>query len=576
MTTSPDRPWLAHYPAGVPAEVEVPDEDVHAGLRDAAARWPEHVALDFFGKATTYAELDAAVDRAASALLELGVRPGDRVSLVLPNCTAHVVAFYATLRVGAVAVEHNPTHTAEQLGDQMVTTGSTVALVWTVALDAVLGVRHRTDVAHVVAVDMAQDLPLAKRLALRLPVARARRLRAAMQATVPAGTPRWETLTRAAAPLPADHPRPAASDTALLLFTGGTTGTPKAAELTHRNLVANSTQGIAWAGFAPGAEVVYGALPFFHAFGLTLCLTLTARIGATLVIFPTFDVDAVVDAQRRRPATFVPGVATMFDRLATAAEQQPPRADGTPFFSTARISIGGAMPISPTTAARWESATGGLLIEGYGMTETSPISIGNPCSAERRPGTLGLPFPSTEIRIVPQGAAGTDDEVAPDETGVRRGELLVRGPQVFAGYWENPEETAQVLTSDGWIRTGDVVTMSPEGVVTLVDRVKEMIVTNGFKVFPSQVEDVLRAFPGVREAAVVGLPDQRSGEHVAAALVVDGGTLPTLEAIRAHCEAVLARYALPREIVIVPELPRSQIGKVLRRVLRDDLMARAN
>lgn len=573
MTTSPDRPWLSHYPDGVPAEIDVPDEDVHRALEAAAAQWPDRVALDFYGETTTYAELANDVARAASALLALGVAPGDRVSLVLPNCTAHVIAFYAALRVGAIAVEHNPTHTSEQLGDQLTTTGSTVALVWTVALDAVLKVQERTSVQHVVAVDMARDLPLAKRIALRLPIARARKLRAAMQSAIPSETTRWEKLTAKASPLTQDHPRAASSDTALLLFTGGTTGTPKAAELTHRNLVANVVQGNAWAGFTMGGEVVYGALPFFHAFGLTLCLTLPARIGATLVVFPTFDAEAVLDAQARRPATFMAGVAPMFDRLVAGAAKRPTAADGSSILSSVRIAIGGAMPIPAATASAWESATGGLLIEGYGMTETSPVSVGNPCSTERRPGTLGLPFPSTGARVIPQGAFDTTVDAEPDKDGVLRGELLIHGPQVFSGYWNNPDETANVLVEGGWMRTGDVVTMTPDGHLTLVDRVKEMIVTNGFKVFPSQVEDVLREFPGVQEVAVVGLPDTRSGEHVAAALVVDGA-LPTLEAIRAHCEGVLARYALPREIVIVPELPRSQIGKVMRRALREELIAR--
>lgn len=569
--TENSRPWLAHYPDGVPPEIDVPEEDVHAVLDDAARRWPDRVALDFYGETTTYAELSTAVARAASALRDLGVRPGDRVALVIPNCPAHVVAFYAVQRLGAIAVEHNPTHSAEQLGDQITTTGATVALVWTVAMDSVLGVQDRTGLRQVVAVDMARDLPWSKRLALRLPIARARALRRSMQAPVPDAIADWHHLVSRAAPLPADHARPAPSDTSLLLFTGGTTGTPKAAELTHRNLVANPVQGAAWAGFRAGDEVVYGALPFFHAFGLTLCLTLPARIGATLVVFPTFDVDAVLDAQRRRPATFMAGVAPMFDRLAAGAENRGPGRDGAALLSSVRLGFAGAMPITPETAARWEAATGGLLIEGYGMTETSPVSVGNPCSAQRRPGTLGLPFPSTEVRVIPQGTDDPGVEAPADEAGVRRGELLVRGPQVFAGYWDNPAETAQVLLGDGWLRTGDVVEMGPDGHLTLVDRVKEMIVTNGFKVFPSQVEDVLRALPGVREAAVVGLPDPRSGEHVAAALVVDGPA-PTLEAVRAHCEGRLARYALPREVVVLSELPRSQIGKVLRRVLREDLL----
>ncbi|WP_265522799.1 AMP-binding protein [Oerskovia flava] len=580
MNSLATRPWLDRYSPGVPATVDVPDEPVTAALGRAAERWPDRVAVDFMGQATTYAQLDAEVDRAAAALHTLGVRPGDRVALVLPNCTSHVVAFYAVLRLGAIAVEHNPTYTAEELAHQLTDSGASVALVWRVAVPAVLAARTslgaQDPVRAVVAVDLTGDLPLRSRLALRLPVRKARALRAAMTGPVPDDVPRWDRLVDAAVPLEpsADRPAPTGDDVALLQYTGGTTGVPKGAVLTHRNLVANVVQGEAWAQFHGGQDVVYGILPFFHAFGLTFCLTLPARIGATLVAFPKFDPEAVVAAQRRRPATFLPGVAPMFGRIVDAAERA-----GVGLRSI-ELAFAGAMPITPGTAERWERATGGLLIEGYGMTESSPVSLGNPCSADRRPGTLGLPFPSTDIRVVTQDtesggsaeSSGVTDAV-PDEGGTVRGELLVRGPQVFSGYWDRPEETASQLLDGGWLRTGDVVTVDTDGVVTLVDRIKELIITGGFNVYPSQVEDHLREMPGVTDVAVVGLPDDRSGEQVVAAIVAEPGTsAPTLAAVRAWGESRLARYALPQEVVAVDELPRSQIGKVLRRVVREDLL----
>ncbi|WP_454042842.1 AMP-binding protein [Cellulosimicrobium sp. Marseille-Q8652] len=598
------KPWTSRYAPGVPADVKIPDEPVTAALTEAAGRWPARVAVDFFGATTTYAHLAAEVERAAGALHDLGVRRGDRVALVLPNTTAHVVAFYAVLRLGAVVVEHNPTYTADELAHQLADSGASVALVWTKAVPAVLAARDGSEHAApglrtVVAVDLARDLPTASRLALRLPVARARAQRDALRGPVPAGVPDWHDLVRRARRLPPALPHPTADDVALIQYTGGTTGTPKGAVLTHRNLVANVVQGQAWAGFTEGAEVVYGVLPFFHAFGLTFCLTLPARIGATLVAFPKFDPQAFVAAQSRRPATFLPGVAPMFDRIVAAASGTPsddgttgrgakPRTD----LSSIRLAFAGAMPITAETASRWEDATGGLLIEGYGMTETAPVALGNPCSDDRRPGTLGLPFPSTDIRVVDAEALDAGDlrdaEPATPDGGVPtvRGELLVRGPQVFQGYWQRPDETADQLLDDGWLRTGDVVEVPLDGpdagTVTLVDRIKEMIVTGGFKVYPSQVEEHLRQMPGVRDVAVVGLPGTGSDEQVAAVLVLDtadgpdDGTAPRVDltAVREWGEKRLARYALPRTIAVVPELPRSQIGKVLRRVVREDLLGR--
>ncbi|MBN9200193.1 MAG: AMP-binding protein, partial [Microbacterium chocolatum] len=349
-----------------------------------------------------------------------------------------------------------------------------------------------------------------------------------------------------------------------LQYTGGTTGTPKGAVLTHRNLVANVVQGQAWATFEEGAETVYGVLPFFHAFGLTFCLTLPARVGATLVAFPKFDPQAFVAAQARRPATFLPGVAPMFDRIVTAAADAPGAGSD---LTSIRLAFAGAMPITAETAQRWEDATGGLLIEGYGMTETSPISLGNPCSDDRRPGTLGLPFPSTEIRVV------DPEDPASDRAIGEAGELLIRGPQVFGGYWRRPDETAAVMLEGGWLRTGDIVTVSEDGFVTVIDRVKELIITGGFNVGPSEVEQVLIQHPDVADAAVVGLPRPSGGEDVVAAVVVAAGAAFDANALRDFCRSHLTAYKVPRRVVQVDDLPRSQIGKVLRRRVREELLA---
>jgi long-chain acyl-CoA synthetase len=564
VTTTSDRPWLASYAEGVPAVVAVPDEPLTAGLARTMARHPDRVAIDFEGRTTTYRRLAREIDRAAGALDKLGVHAGDRVAIALPNCPTHAVAIWAVLRLGAIVVEHNPTYSAPELEHQLVDSGAVVAICWEPTAARVAAVQARTAVRTLLAVDLTRDLPWFKRAALSLPVAKARRLRAEMRGAPGPTSPGWHRTVTRATPLPADHPQPNADDVALIQYTGGTTGTPKGAVVTHRSLVANVLQSGAWADLRDGEETLFGALPFFHAFGLTLCLFFSAHIGATLVTFGKFDPQAILAAQRRRPATYMPGVAPMFDRLGRLAEER--HAD----LRSIRIAFAGAMPISQETADRWERLTGGLLIEGYGMTETSPIALGNPCSPQRRPGALGLPWPSTDIRIVDQ------DDPTKDAPAGERGELLIRGPQVFQGYWNRPEETVEQLLPGGWLRTGDVVTMDDAGFVTLVDRIKEMIVTGGFKVYPSQVEEHLRDMPGVADVAVVGIPGGDMGEKVVAAVVLDAGSIGLdLAAVRAWCEDRIARYALPRELVIVAELPRSQIGKVLRRVVRERVLAGA-
>ncbi|MGN0064480.1 MAG: AMP-binding protein [Nocardioides sp.] len=564
---SASRPWVIHYGPGVRDRVDLPDEAITAGLVRAARRWPDRVAVDFLGATTTYAQLDDRIRRTMTVLAGIGVGEGDRVALSLPNCASHVIAFHAALRLGAVVVELNPTYTTGEMAHLLADSGATTVLAWRHGIADVVAARDTSAVQTVIAVDVAKDLPRTAQLMLRLPVSKAKEKRAALDGPVPDGVADFHRLVDAAAPSAAE-PLGASADLALLQYTGGTTGTPKAARLTHRNLVANVVHGQEWAGFTEGGETVYGVLPFFHAFGLTFCLTLPGHIGATLVAFPNFDPPAVIAAQKRRPATFLAGVAPMYDRIVDAleADRRPP-AEG---LRSIRLGFAGAMPIPRHTVERWEAATGGLLIEGYGMTECAPIALGNPCSPARRPGTLGVPFPNTDMRVVDQ-----DDhtvEAVPAEDGSVRGELLVRGPQVFDGYWNRPDETAGQLLEGGWLCTGDVVRVEADGWVTLVDRVKEMIIVGGFKVYPSQVEDHLRTMEGILDVAAVGLPHGDEEQVAVAVVLVESAPAPTLEELRAYAEQRLPRYALPRAVTVVDDLPRSQIGKVMRRLVREQML----
>ena len=555
-----DRPWLSQYAPGVPADIAEPTASLPRLLQEAAQRFAARPVTDFSGATTTYAELLSTASRAAEALRRLGVEAGDRVALALPNTPQHLVAFYAVLRLGAVVVELNPLHTAEELRAQLSDCGARVVVTWpgsSAAVHEALRAAAGPDGVLLVA-DLVAELPLAKRVALRLPLARARAQRAQLVAPRPEGSRSWERAVAAAGPLDPAHPEPALGDVAALLYTGGTTGSPKAVVLTHRNLAANAAQGRAWVpGMREGEEVVLAVLPLFHAYGLTLCLTFAVSTGACLLLLPRFDVDAVLAAWRRRPATFVPGVPPIYQRLAQAARERG--AD----LSSARYALSGAMPLPPATVALWEEVTGGLLVEGYGMTEASPVALGNPISPARRPGSIGVPFPSTRMRVVDPEDPTTD--VAPGQ----RGELLLHGPQVFAGYWRRPEETAASLLPGGWLRTGDVVEVDADGYVRVVDRIKELVIVGGFNVHPSEVEAVLRAHPDIDDAAVVGLPDDTTGERVAAAVVARAGALVDTEALRAWARERLAGYKVPSVVDLVHELPRSQLGKVLRRVVRE-------
>jgi long-chain acyl-CoA synthetase len=556
----PSRPWVASYAAGVPEDL-APIEGSLIDIVEASARdYPEAPALQFFGRETTYAELQRDIERAAAGLRDLGVRRGDPVAIVLPNCPQHIVAFYAVLRLGAVVVEHNPLYTPRELRKQFEDHGAKHAIVWNKVVPTIQEFPADLAVTNLVSVDVTRAMPFLTRVALRLPVAKARDSREALTEKV-RGTVRWDALVRSE-PIPASHPKPSTDDLAIIQYTSGTTGTPKGASLTHRNLLANAAQAQAWVPSIQRGQgcVVYAVLPMFHAYGLTLCLTFAMSMGARLVLFPKFDPDLVLDVVKKHPATFLPLVPPIADRLLAAA-----RAKGVSLAGT-EVAISGAMALPHDLVVPFEDATGGYLVEGYGLSECSPVLMANPVAAHRVPGTVGLPLPGTECRVVdPQNPSEDVPEGSP-------GELVVRGPQVFSGYYGKPEETESVF-ADGWFRTGDIVTIDDAGFIRIVDRIKELIITGGFNVAPTEVENALRQHPQVVDAAVVGLASEHSGEEVVAAIVVDGGTDADVEAIREFARSILTPYKVPRRIFVVDELPKSLIGKVLRRQVKEKLVS---
>lgn len=560
MSIYSDRPWVDGYAPDVPADVDLPTGSLAHLIDDSVATYGKHVALEFFGATTTYAELGEQIARAAEGLRKRGVRKGDRVALVLPNCPQHVVAFYAALRLGAVVVEHNPLYTPRELRHQFEDHGATVAIVWDKVVRTVQDLPADLGVTTVISVDLTRAMPASKRFALRLPVRAARTAREQLTEKV-SGTVTWETLVSSRR-LKDSVPRPERDDLALIQYTSGTTGQPKGVMLSHLNLAVNAAQARAWVPTVErGTSVVYAVLPLFHAYGLTLCLTFAMSMGSRLVLFPKFDPDLVLDVVKKHPATFLPAVPPIYERLVDAAEKRKVSLSGID------IAISGAMSLPQSIVELWESKTGGYLVEGYGLSECSPVLMANPVGASRREGTVGLPLPSTEVRVVDPDAPDTDRAFGEE------GELVARGPQVFSGYWRKTDETAKAFTGDGWFRTGDIVTMDSDGFVRIVDRIKELIVTGGFNVSPTEVEDALRGFEGVADISVVGLPHRRGGEDVVAAVVMEPGASFDESAIRAYARDCLTAYKVPKHVVHVEELPRSIVGKVIRRKVRDQLLA---
>jgi long-chain acyl-CoA synthetase len=560
-----EKPWLRFYPTGVPRNVDLPNVPLTRLLDDSAARFPGRTALAFFGRRVSYRQVVRQVDRFAGALRRFGVHKGDRVALILPNCPQQIIAFYGTLRRGAVVVMHNPLYTAAELHHQLADSGARVVIVLDRIYGTVAEALPGTHVEHVIVTSLVEYLPWMKRLLLRLPLQRVRKLRAELSTPVPEDAdviPFRDVMTKERErhqQVPIDP----AFDLAALQYTGGTTGRPKGAMLTHRNLVANAYQTVAWdPGIRPGHEVTLAVVPLFHVFGLTMCLTSTLLAGGTVVLVPRFELGMVLDAVRKWKPTIFPGVPPIYQQLASAPEA---RKAG---VGNIRTCVSGAMKLPRETVDALYKSTGARVIQGYGLTETSPVALANPLDGNARHVSVGVPLPGTEARIV-----GEDDVGRTVPVG-EAGELMVRGPQVFAGYWKQQAETSEVLRS-GWIRTGDIAVMSPDGFFTLIDRKRDVIIVDGFNVYPSEIENVLAGHPAVQDAAVIGVPDVRHGEAIKAYVVArtDMRT-PTADELIDFCARQLARHKLPSFIEYRTDLPHNILGKVLRRVLRDEAAQR--
>lgn len=551
------RPWLKNYSPGVAVDVHLSETSLSHLIDDAVREVPHKVALEFFGATTTYAELGSQIDRAAEGLRLAGVQAGDRVALILPNCPQHIIAFYAVLRLGAIVVEHNPLYTGAELRHMFEDHGAKAAIVWDKISGHITGLPADIRPAHIYAVNLIKAMPALTRAALKLPVKKARESREKLEGAAP-GTTSWAHLLKSP-PIDPDFKRPTAHDIALLQYTSGTTGLPKGVMLTHRNLESNGRMGEAW--IQPGDdECIYSVLPLFHAYGMTLGVTIAALCRARLVLFPTVDMGLITKAMKKTRPTILPAVPPVYRRLMDVAKEQGISLQGV------RYAVSGAMNLPPELVAEWEDASGGYMVEGYGLTECAPLVSCNPLNDTRRAGSIGIPFPSTDIRVV-------DPDTLQDVPLGEEGELWVHGPQCFAGYWKREEDTQKTITADGWLRTGDIVRLDEDYFIQIVDRIKEVIITGGFNVSPTEVETALKQHDSVADAAVVGIPQASGGEMVVAAVIPAEGHAVDEHALREHCYARVTRYKVPRKIVAVDDLPRSMLGKILRRKVREQLIA---
>ncbi len=551
-----ERLWLRHYDAGVPAHLDYPSIPLGEVLRRAARTYPDRGGVVFFGRRISFSELDRMADRFAAGLQRLGVGKGTAVSLHLPNCPQFVIAYYGVLRAGGVVVPHNPLYTEGEITHQLRDSGAEVAITLSLLYPRVVAAARAAGVRSVVFTGIHEFMPPLLRLLYPL---RARRERQWVDVRPQPGVYPFSELLRPASPTPVEV---SPEEPAVYLYTGGTTGVPKAAILTHRNLVCNLLQAVAWdPRLRPGEETTLAVLPFFHSYGMTAVMNFSLWLGATMVLVPRFEVGMVLRALRRHRPTVFHGVPTMYIALLNT---QGWRAED---FRSVRAGISGAMGLPVEVQQRWERATGGKLVEGYGLTEASPVTHCNPLYGLRKPGSIGIPVPDTDARVV-------DPESGVPLPAGEVGELCVRGPQVMVGYRNQPEETARALR-DGWLYTGDMARMDEDGFFYVVDRKKEMINVGGLKVFPREVEEVLYRHPAVREAAAVGVPDPARGEVVKAFVTLKPGAQATEEELVAFCRQHLAPHKVPRSVEFRPELPKTLIGKVLRRALAEEERAKA-
>ncbi len=544
--------WLKACPCDLPSTVPYPHAPLSALLDQAARRFPDRAACSLYGKYTTFAQLNAQARQLAKALTDMGACKGRFVGLLLPNIPEYLVALQATWLTGATALQLSPLMVADEVAHWVQATGCHIVVTLDLLAPAVVGAVEKGVLEHVVLASLARRMAMWRGMLYRV-----ERLRRNGYIFLPdnAHWHRFDETVKAAAPLERPVDVTPDEDVAVLAPTGGTTASPKAVMLTHRNLLANTMQLRWWCGGVDGEESILGVLPFFHAYGLTVSMLTSWAKASTLLLYPRFETKAVLNLLQTERPELVPAVPAMLNALNNQMR------GGQYDLSFIRWVISGASGLPPEMRTEFMSHGAQEVVEGYGLTEASPVTHANPPGVRNHPGTIGVPLPDTEARLV-------DPDTGAPLTHGHTGELVVRGPQVMKGYYNNPEATAAVLR-DGWLYTGDVATRDTDGYYTIVDRKRDIIKTSGFLVYPAEVEELLRTYPGVAEAAVVGVPDAERGELVKALIVPRSDSTVDMEKLEEHVRIHLSKHKRPRKIEIVRELPKNFLGKVLRRKLRE-------
>ena len=559
-----EKPWLAHYENEVPHTIDYPKIPLHRTLEDSAAKYPNQTAIKLvlrymgpltMGATLTYRQLMDQVNRFAAAMAALGVKKGDRVALMLPNLPQFVISFYGALKLGAIVVNTNPTYTAREIEHQFSDAGAETVVLLSAFYGKLKEAQPNTQIKRVIIADVPDYVPAPFNSMVK------RKLHEdGLMVDVPEGNGVY-AFRKLLDAHPEAPPQVAVSheDTAFFQYTGGTTGVPKAAMLSHFNLVANTVQVRRWmVTLEEGKERVMGAIPFFHVYGMTVAMSLAMYLGAELIVVPNpRPIDGVMKAIDKERATVFPGVPTMYIGIINHPDV------GKYDLKSVKACISGAAPLPMDVQTRFGEITGGRLVEGYGLTEAAPVSHCNPIYGQRKAGSIGLPFPDVEAKIM-------DYDKFVEKPQGEEGELWLRGPQVMQGYWGRPDETAKTITEDGWLRTGDIARMDSDGYFYIVDRLKDIIIASGFNVVPREVEEVLFEHPKVQEAVVAGVPDAYRGETVKAYVVLRSGEAATADELIAFCAERLAPYKVPKQVEFRSELPKTQVGKFLRRVLVEE------
>lgn len=553
-----ERPWLRNYPKSIDWDAPIPRKPLHNLLTDSAAKYPDRPCLDFMGRGYTYAEVQSLAQRAAAGLQRLGVKKGTRVGLLLPNCPYSIIAYFGVLLAGGIVVNYSPLYAAPQLRDQVEDSGTEIMVTLNLELlyPKVAPMVGNTCLRQLIVGSLPDVLPFPKNLLY--PIAKRKDLyRGPRKANDVAFRDLLQNDGKFT-PVEVDPER----DVAVLQYTGGTTGVPKGAMLTHANLYANAHQALLWLeGAEWGRERMLGVLPFFHVFAMTVAMNLAIYIAGEIILHPRFVLDDVLkDIHRKRP-TLVPGVPTMF-----AAINQSPKVKGLDLRSI-KFCISGGAPLPVQVKREFEELTGCKLVEGYGLTEASPVAACNPLYGVNKAGSIGQPLPGTSIVITDR-----DDPKRILGAG-ERGEICIAGPQVMAGYWNRPQDTASVIV-DGRLRTGDIGAMDEEGYVFLIDRIKDLILVCGFNVYPRNVEEAIYQHSAVAEVTVCGVPDQRLGQAVKAFVCVKEGAVLTENDLVEFLRARIGKHELPRQIEFRAQLPKTLVGKLSKKELVEEETAK--